>query len=817
MDFIRQDVVHAMRRLAHRPAFTGVAVLTLALGIGANAAIYSVIRGVLLLPLPYADPGRVAVVVNTRPGENQSWISEPEALEYREGVSGFEHFAVWSNGTANIASGSGDPERVVSASVSAGMFDVLGVPPAAGRYFTEEEWRRGGPPVVVLGYGLWQRRFGADPDIIGTDVIVNGNARTVVGVLPRGVKLPLDYETTAATELYVPLPLQRDSLLGERGSHYLFGVARLRDGATLERANAELETITRRWVEDGVIHAQAQLGAEARPLADVVVGGVRPMLFVLAGAVGFVLLIACANVANLLLARAEERRREIAVRASLGASRVRILTQLLVESGMLALFGGVLGVIIAVFGVRALVGLDAAGIPRIDEIRIDGAVLAFAAFASLAAAVLFGALPSLQLSRPDLNTDLREGGRGSTGSRTRQRFRRTLVVAQLALSVVLLIGAGLMIRTFAALRRIDLGFDDTRVLTAELTLPLRDYEDAVRVESFFAGVIEELRATPGVERAAAGRLLPLTGEIGDWTITLEDRPYRPEENPNGDWQIVTDGYFETMGIRLLEGRLFDRRDRRGAPPVAVVNRTMAETYWPGGRALGSRFHLGTSPDRPWITIVGVVDDVRHNAAAEGPRTEMYLPHAQWSEASLTSPRRTMVLVAKTAGDPLLLVPALRDIVRRRDPAVPLSAVRTLENIVADEFSGTRFTMLLLAIFAAVALTLAAVGVYGVISYGVAQRSHEIGIRMALGATRGDVLRLVVGGGAALAATGIVLGVGGAFAVSRLLESIVYGVDPLDPVTFAAVPALLAGIGLTACWLPARRAASIPPGTALRSD
>ncbi|MGH7444292.1 MAG: ABC transporter permease, partial [Longimicrobiales bacterium] len=607
------------------------------------------------------------------------------------------------------------------------------------------------------------------------------------------VGLPLDYESTAATELYLPLPLERDSLMEDRGSHYLIGLARLAPGATVARANAELETITQRWVSDGVVHATEQLGAAAYPLEEAVLGDVRPLLLVLAGAVGFVLLIACANVANLLLARADERRREIAVRTSLGAGRARIMTQLLTENAVLAIAGGACGLLLAVLGVRALIALDPASIPRIGDVRLDAGVLAFTAFVTLLTGFLFGVLPALQLSRPDLNRELREGGRSATAGRVRQRFRQTLVVAELALSVVLVIGAGLMIRTFAELQRIDLGFDDSSVLTAELSLPVAGYEDDERVERLFQEILGEVRTLPGVQHAGAGRLLPLTGEIGDWSITIEGIPFDDEDNPNGDWQIVTDGYFEAMGMRRFQGRFFEPGDRRGAPPVAVVNRTMADAYWPGGRAIGSRFHLGTSPDRPWITIVGIIDDVRHNAVVEEPRNEMYLPHAQWSASSLTGARRTMALVVRTAADPLALVPRIRDIIRARDAAVPLSNVRTLGRIVGDAFSETQFTMMLLAIFAALALTLAAVGIYGVIAYGVAQRAHEIGVRVALGASRGDVLRLIVGGGAVLAGTGIVAGVGGALVLTRLMDGLVYGVGTLDPVTFIAVPVLLGGV------------------------
>lgn len=817
MDVLRQDLRHAARRLMRRPGFAAVAILTLALGIGANVAIYTVVRAVLLEPLPYAEPDRLSLVVNLRNGLLEGgWISEPEALEYREGVSSFERVAYWTSGAANVATGAGDPERVVTARVTDGIFDVFGVPAAAGRYFGPDEWRRGGPPVVVLGHGLWQRRFAGDRAIVGSTLLVNNEAHTIVGVLPAGVGLPADYDATRPTELFLPQPLERDSLLEERGSHYLLGIARLRPEATVARANAELAAIARGWVRDGLVDEAEALVPVARPLNECVVGAARPLLLVLAGAVAFLLLIACVNVANLLLARGDERRREMAVRASLGAGRGRIVRQLLIESSLLALAGGALGLLLARAGVRALVAFGPAAIPRIDEVRVDTHALVFTAGIALLTVVLFGLVPAVQLSRAELGRELREGGRSATGGKSRQRFRQSLVVAELALSVMLVIGAGLMLRTFAALQRVDLGFDRSSVLTAQLSLPQLGYEDDEQVERFIRSTVTDVRGLAGVRHAGAARLLPLTGEIGDWSITIEGVPGGPGVDHNADWQIVTDGYFEAMGMRLVRGRWFTAADDREAPPVAVVNRTLADAYW-GGNAIGRRFRFGTNPDRPWVTIIGIVEDVRHNQVLEDARREMYVPHAQWSTSSQTGARRTMALVARTSGDPLALVPALRAAVRARDPGVPLSEVRTLDHIVGDAVSGTRFTTLLLALFASIALALATVGTYGVIAYGVAQRGHEMGIRMALGASRADVVRLVLAGGGAVAAVGIVVGVAGALALSRLMSGLVYGVATLDPLTYLAVPALLAAAALLACWIPARRAAATHPATALRTD
>lgn len=818
MDHLRQDLRHAARRLLRRPGFAAIAILTLGLGIGANVAIYTVVRAVLLEPLPYAEADRLALVVNLRKGVLEGgWISEPEALEVREGVSSFENVAYWTSGAANVASGAGDPERVVTARVTAGLFDVLAVPAAAGRYFAADEWRRGGPPVAVLGHGLWQRRFGGAASVIGSTLLVNNEAHTIVGVLPAGVGLPIDYEATRPTELFVPLPLERDSLMEGRGSHYLLGIARLRPDATIARANAELATIARGWIVDGFVSEADALLPVARPLSDAIVGAARPLLFVLAGAVAFLLLIACVNVANLLLARGDERRREIAVRASLGAGRARIIRQLLIESGLLALVGGALGLLLAQAGVRALIALGPTAIPRIGEVEMDAGVLLFAVGIALLTAVLFGLVPALQLSRAELGRELREGGRSATGGRSRQRFRHSLVVAELALSVMLVIGAGLMVRTFAALQRIDLGFDRSSVITAQLSLPLLGYEEDEQVERFVRDIVNDIRALPGVQHAGAGRLLPLTGEIGDWSITLEGIPARDGADHDADWQIVTDGYFEAMGMRLVRGRWFTSTDDRDAPPVAVVSRALAEAYWPGGDAIGRRYRIGTNPDRPWVTIVGIVENVRHNEVLETPRREMYVPHAQWSTASQTGARRTMAIVARTTDDPLALVPALRAAVRARDPGVPLSDVRTLDRIVGGAVSGTRFTTLLLTLFASIALVLATVGTYGVIAYGVAQRRHEMGIRMALGASRGDVIRLVLTSGGGIAAIGIGVGVAGALALSRLMSGLVYGVPALDPVTYLVVPAILAAAALLACWIPARRAAATHPAAALRTD
>ncbi len=827
MEELTQDVKLAWRRLRARPAFTLIAILTLALGIGATSAIFSVLRAVLLRPLPYDDPDRVVMVWNSWTGWPETWLSEPEVFDYRAGVSSFKQFAAYTTGSANLTGGRG-PERVAVAQVTSEIFGVLGVRPVMGRGFLAEEGRSGGQrdtdvsgnTVAVIGHSLWQRRFGGDRDIVGRTILVNGNPRTVVGILPADLRLPKDYEVSEPAEVWLPLVLNPDSL-EDRGSHYLFGVARLRDGATMARANAELRQVTQRWVQDGLVQRETQFIAFVRPVADVVLGGVRQALLVLVGAVVFVLLIACANVANLLLARSDDRGREIAIRSSLGASRRRLFTQLLTEALLLALVGGVAGIALAVLGIQVLLNLDPASVPRAEDVRLDPTVMAFTAIVTVLTGVLFGVAPALQLSRPagqgsSLVDMIKEGGRTTSG-RTRQRFRRTLVIAEIALSVVLLIGAGLMIRSYAALQRIDLGYDPSNVLTMRMSLPALDnaQPDPARGVRFYRELQRRVEALPGVRSAGLVRLLPLTATMGDWSITIEGRTSVPGENPHGDWQVVTPGYFETMGLQLMRGRFLEPGDHENGMLSVVINETMAQTYWPNQDALGKRFRQGTA-DQPFFTIVGIVRDVRHNAVVEEVRTEMYHPHAQYPISVGFAPQ-SMTLVVKTAGDPLRSLDAMRSVVRALEPDVPVSEVQTMEQVVADAFSQPRFTTFLLVLFAVIALALAAIGVYGVISYAVAQRTHELGIRVALGASWGDILGLVLGGGAVMALLGIAIGTGAALLLTRLMRTLVYGVGTLDPLTFVVVPLLLATVALIACYVPARRAARLDPLVALRQE
>ena len=810
MDDLLQDLRFALRSLARSPGFAAVAVLTLALGIGANSAIFSVLNAVLLEPLPYAEPDRVVRIRAGWEGSYGNWLSQPEIIDIEESVPSLAAVGSWTETSANLT-GDGEPERVNAVAIMPEALDLLGIGTSRGRLFGEEERVSGGDGVVIVSDGLFQRRFAGDPSLVGRSIEVNGRARTVVGVLPPDFRLLTDFQRTRA-DVFLPLVLDRDSLQG-RGDHSYHTVARLAPEATAEQVHGELAALATRLTEEGFYQPERPFGFQAVDARADVFGGVTPALMVLLGSVGFVLLIACANVANLLLARGEERQRELAVRVTMGADRGRVVRQLLTESVTLAVFGGAAGVGVALLATRLLTALDPANLPRVDAVTVDAKVLGFTLLVALLTGVVFGAAPALQALRQDPQHGLREGGRGGTASRRRTAFRRLLAISELAFAVVLVIGAGLMLRTFRALSTLDAGFQPAGLLSLTLSLPSTSYPDDASVVDFYARLLERVEALPEAEDAAAVRILPLTRTIGDWSIDIEGYEEQPGENPKGDWQSVTPGYFEVMGIRLIEGRLLEPTDDASAPPVVVVNRTMAESYWPTG-ALGQRFRAGSQ--RPWTTIVGVVEDVSRNALVEEPRTEMYHPHAQYP-VSVTSAPRTMTVVVKGSGEPTRLVAPVREAVRALDPNLPVSDVRTVEDVLSQAVAGERVTMTLLGTFGAVALLLAVVGIYGVLSYSVSRRQHEIGIRLALGAERAGVLGLVVREGMGLALAGLALGTGLALLLTRLMTSLLYGVGPLDPLTFLAVPALLGLCALAATCIPALRASGVPPTEALRAE
>lgn len=816
MDNLRADLRWAFRAIRRHPAFSALAVLTIALGIGANSAIFSVVQAVLLRSLPY---GRADAVVSVHISWNNmpqgDWLSDPELRDLRTTTS-LAAVGAYSDGVLTFGAADGDePERVRGATVTADVFAALGVTPLLGRLYTANEDRPNQAPVILLGHAFWQRRYAGDPSVVGRTVETSGAQRLVLGVLRPDFLLPLDGREGTRTDWVIPQALDPAAPL-QRGSHFLYTVARLAPGVTVEQANAELATLSARLTQQGEYHPGSHVRLWTQPVQELVVGGARRVLLILAAAVGLVLLIACSNVANLLVARAEDRRRELAVRAALGASRGRLLQQLVLEHGILALFGGVIGLGLAWLGVRVLVALDPTAIPRASEITVDGGVVAFTLLTSLLAAGLFGLAPALHASRTDLHGSLKEGGsRGMTADAARRRFRRALVGLEAGLAVLLLVGAGLTLRTFAALLAVHPGFESQGVLTMRIGLPATSYADADRVTGFFGQLVPRLRALPGVTDAGAVRVLPLAATIGDWSIDLEGRMAAPGEDFDGDWQIVTPGYFEAMGVRLASGRILTDADRQDAPPVAVINETMAKQYWPDGSALGRRFRIN-GPTAPWIEIVGVVADEKHTGLGAAVNRKWYRPHAQWTQSN-TTPIRSMTLVIRTGGDPVSLARPARQTVRDLDPRLAVSEVRTLDDVVGASVARQRFTMLLLVVFAATALVLAAVGVYGVMSYWVSERTREIGIRMALGATQAQVTALVVREGLIPVVIGLAGGGLVALAVAGVMRGLLYGVAPRDPLTFVGVSLALVIVAVTASWLPARRAALLPPVEALRYE
>jgi putative ABC transport system permease protein len=817
MDALTRDLRHAFARLVRDRGFAAISIVTLALGIGANTAVFSLVKAALLSPLPYGDAERLTVIWGPDRAET-THLSLQEVFNYPRETQSFVDIAGYQEYDASFTGGQ-EPELVRAGSATPNLFDVTRTAAMIGRTFTADDTAGGSSDVIVIGHGLWQRRFGGDPNVIGQAVQVNGRARTVIGVMPASFKLPNDFSSLRPTEAWVP-EVVNPTNLGAWGSRSYSGLARLKDGISPQTASSELPLVAERWVKAGYVRARpdGSLGALARrviPAQEFVTGGMRSALLILFGSVGFVLLIACANVANLQLARADVRRREVAVRAALGADRGHIVRQLLTESVMLALAGAAAGLAVAWAGLQIVVTLRPANLPRIDETSLDGSVLGFTALLAIVTGTLFGLLPALQLSRPDVAGVLKDGGRSGTAGRSRQLARRVLVVLQLASSVVLALAAGLLIRSLIELNRIDLGFNPQHVLTAQLQVPATDYPQPADVVRFHRQVTERVTQIPGVRAAGSVRVLPLARQIGDWSIKIEGRPYIPEENPNGDYQAVTPGYFEAMQLKLIRGRFLTQADREGTQPVVVINETMAGRYWPGEDAIGRQFHMGTD-DKPWLTIVGIVANVRHNAVVEEGRAEMYVAHAQLPEHIGGAPRG-MTLVIKTDGNPLAIAGSVRDAVRAIDRNLPVSDIRTMEAVAASALAQPRFVTFLLALFAGTALTLAAIGIYGTISLLVSERTQEMGIRLALGADGQTILRLVLGQGLVLTAIGVTVGLAGAVILTRTLSGLVYGVGTLDPLTFVAVPAMLCVIALLACFIPARRAAAVDPITTLRQS
>ncbi len=803
MQNLWRDLRYAMRMLWRQPGFTVVAVLTLALGIGANSAIFSVVNAVLLRPLPLEEPDRLIKIWETFLPGGQGTASVPNLKDWREQNTVFNGIAAYQLANFNLR-GQESPERVQGATVSPNFFDVVGVRPRLGRVFLNAEDEAGRNRVVLLSHRLWQRNFSGDAGIVGKEIPLNEENYTVIGVMPPEFRFP-----SRQAELWVPLVIP-PHLVNNRGNHWLFTLARLKPGVGFEQAREQMVTIAKR-LEQQYQDSQAGRSVFLIPLQEETVRNIRPALLVLLFAVGFVLLIACANVANLLLARATSRRREIAVRTALGAGRRRLVKQLLTESLLLAVTGGVLGLALAKWGVEALLVLAANFLPRAHEVGLDWRVAVFTVALSVLTGIFFGLIPALQSSRVDLQSALKEGGSAGSGMQTNW-LRSVLVVVEVAAALVLLIGAGLLIKTFVRLQETDLGFKAENVLTMSLALPQAKYPDVQAAANFHQRLLDRVAALPGARSAGVINYLPLqqTGFNGGMTIEGQG-PYEPGRQPAAEFRAVSPDYFRTLSVTILSGRSFTTQDQSISAPVVIINRTLGQRYLPNQDPIGQRIRV---IGNDWRTVVGVVGDVRQSSVTQAARAEVFIPVTQ---ALYTPFTQTMSLAVRTDAEPMTLVTAVRNAVREIDPAQPVFNVKTMEAVVADSVSDRRLNMLLLGIFAAVAMTLAVIGIYSVMSYTVSQHTREIGIRMALGARPLDVLKLMVGQGMVLTLVGVGIGVAAAFALTRLMATLLYGVKATDPLTFVVVPALLVIVALLACYVPARRATKVDPMIALRYE
>jgi len=799
--------------LVKSPGFTFVAVVALALGIGANTAIFSVVNAVLLRPLPFVNAEQLVKVYGgrARGGTGYTPVSYPDFADYKKQAQSFDRVASYSLAGTTLMSGGDEPERLDGAVVSAELFPMLDAKPALGRVFSAEEDQPGAAPVIVLSYGLWQRRFNSDPKISGQEIKIGGRTATVLGVMPAGFKFPVQ-----ADRVDYWSPLSSDPgiapLLTARGMRFLPVIASLKPNVTLRQAEAEMNTIASRLAAQypatntgGSVHLES--------LHEDLVGDIRPALLVLLGAVGFVLLIACANVANLSLARAAARSKEIAIRTALGASRMRVVRQLLTESLLLSLCGGAVGLMLAVWGVDLLVAASPPDIPRLAEIGIDGRVLLFTLGVSILTGIVFGIAPALQISKHDLNESLKEGDRGSTEGLRRNRVRGLLVVSEVALSLMLLVGAGLLIKSFLHLLETDPGYDTERVLAADIALARTKYPEPDQQAVFFQQAIQRVAALPGVEAVGATTLLPLGGSDTRISFNIEGHPPFPRgETPAARYQIASPDYFRVMNIPLHKGRSFTEQDAKDSPPVVIVSEAFARRFFADEDPIGKRVLIDTVAENPPPSeIIGVVGDVRHGGLDAKTEMGFYVSYLQ-------SPARNMELVVRSRSiDPALLSSDVRGAIKEIDKNQLIWEMRTMSRLVAQSVAPRRFNMLLLGAFAFVALVLAIVGIYGVMAYTVTQRTHEIGIRLALGAQTTDVLRLIVTQGMMLALVGVGIGLAGAFATTRLMRSLLYGVSATDPLIFFGVSLLLAFVALVACYIPARRAMRVDPMVALRYE
>jgi putative ABC transport system permease protein len=805
------DLRYAVRSLRKHRGFTAVVLATLALGIGANAAIFSVVNAVLLRPLPYEGADRIVVIWGDlhRPGVNEIPASAGEYADYRDRSHAFEHIAAYDTAGFTVTGG-GQPEEVDGAVVTASLFPLLGASAQVGRTFLEQEEEAGRNDVALLSHGLWRRRFNANPAIVGQVVPIDGRPTQVVGVMPASFQFP-----DPAVEVWKPLLLDAEALSEDnRGSHGYTALARMRPGVTLPQAHADLAGVTAAFKTEHPGNYRTGFSATLRPLQHEIVGDTGRSLLILLGAVALVLLIACANVSNLLLARAASRRKEIALRTALGASRGRLVRQLLAESMLVAIAGGALGLVIASWSVDLLIALAPDTIPRLGEVTLDRRVVLFTALVSLATGVIFGIVPALRASGPAVNDALKDGGR-TAESAMHGRAGRLLVVSEVALSLVLLVGAGLLVHSFARVQNVEPGFDAGGMLTLRLSLPESRYTTFEKGDRFFDTLFAALRARPDVQSVAAVNALPFSGVGGSRTFHIQGRePKRPEDQPEEQLRIVTDGYFQTMRIPVVKGREFTDRDRLSGPRVALVNQALARKHFREESPIGRRVSFSRNEPH-WYEIVGIVANIKHRGLDAADRPELYVPYRQPLFANWTV--RPMQVVVRTAGDPMVAAGTVRHELAQIDAEQAISDVRTMDERIGRSLEGRRFNMLLLAVFAAIALALAAIGIYGIIAYAVTARTHEIGVRLALGAQRRDVMTMIVAQGMAMTAAGTVVGLVAAMLVTRLMSSLLFGVSAADPFTFTAITALLAAVAFVACYIPARRATRVDPLVALRTE
>jgi putative ABC transport system permease protein len=815
METLLKDIHYGIRGLLKRPGFAAIAVITLALGIGANTAIFSVVNATLLRRLPFQDPDRIVMVWGYLPQMAQTYDKLPSSAGNYVGLANETHvfqdlaaFRQWSWQLTHA----GDPEQLQGVRVSANFFDALGEKPMLGHVFTPEEDRPSPAPVAIISYRLWQREFAADPNALGKSMTLNGQTVSVVGVMPRGFEFPgganmipgLQFATQ--NDAWMPLAMT-DEEKSSQGTLNLALIGRLKPGVMINQAENEA-----RAIEGGLPLGKIGYTVNLVSLQKQMVGNIQRLLLVLLATVAFVLLIACANVANLLLARASSRQKEMAIRGALGAGRLRIVRQLLTESVLLSLVGGLLGLLAAIWGTPVLVSLIPENVPRIHEINVDLRVLGFALLVSFVTGVVFGLAPALQASRLDLNETLKEGARGTTGGLRQNRLRGFLIVSEVALAVVLMIGAVLLIKSFVRLLDVKPGFDPSHTLTMEValpTLPPSRYSNGKEQVAFFQQLVDRIHNLPGVNAAGAVISLPLTGASESTHLSIEGRPEAPQgQGPEADYNTVTADYFRALAIPLLKGRQFNDRDTADAPGVIIINEALARRYWPDEDPLGKRFTVGfeKSPRQ----IVGVVGSIKQSTLSAEARPAMYLPHLQ-------SPAGGMTLVVRSTGDPLAMAAVVREQVHSLDKSVPVTHIRPMDEVFAASVAQQRFSMFLVGLFGVLAVALAAIGIYGVMGYSVAQRAHEIGVRMALGARTGQVLKLILKDGLKLASLGVAIGLAGAFALTRLMSTLLFGVNPTDAPTFATVAVMLIAVALVACYIPARRATKVDPLVALRYE